>query len=247
MSTVSYTLYENDASKYVGGHKWQIGVPARLVRRALRHRAYTRWIDEAFTEVIVQGAEHFDALDGPAVFVGNHQSHLDTLLVHAALPERIRSSLYFGAAQDRWFVKGRKKLELQPWYQSLALGNFPIVRGGGRAALAHGQWLLSKGQNVFLFPEGTRARHDKLGEFKHGATLLAREASVPIVPLYLSGLKAIRPTGKRGVVPGPATLKVLPSVDASKGHVSQVTQALWESMNDCHQQAHAGLPRTGEQ
>lgn len=246
MSAVSYTLYENDASKYVGGHKWQISTPARLARRLLRHRAYTRWIDEAFTEVRIEGAAHLDALDGSAVFIGNHQSHLDTLLVHAALPERIRSSLYFGAAQDRWFVKGKKKLELQPWYQSLALGNFPIVRGGGRAALAHGQWLLSKGQSVFLFPEGTRARHDRLGEFKHGATLLAREASVPVVPLYLSGLKAIRPTGSRVVEPGPATLKVLPPIDATQGHVSQVTQKLWECMNDTHGKEQAGPIDRGE-
>lgn len=237
MTMLSYTLYEQDTSRYVGPHNWQISPPARLARRLLRTRAYTRWIDEAFTEVEVSGLAQLEALSGPCVFVGNHQSHLDTLLVHAAMPESIRSRLYFGAAQDRWYLKGRKKLELMPWYQSLALGNFPIMRGGGRAALAHARWLLDNGQHVFLFPEGTRARSGKLGEFKPGAALLARDAGVPIVPLYLGGLNAIRPTGSRKVVPGPASLSVLTPVDAQDGTVVAVVDRLRTQMNAAHEQA----------
>ncbi len=235
MSTLSYSLYEKDASKYVDAHTWQISAPARLARRALRHRAYTRWIEEAFTDIQLRGSERLAQLDGPAVFIGNHQSHLDTLLVHAALPEHIRSSLYFGAAQDRWYLRGQKKLELKPWYQSLALGNFPIKRGGGREALEHASWLLSKGQHVFLFPEGTRARGDLLGEFKVGPALLASEASVPVVPLYLSGLRAIRPKGSREVIPGPVACDVLEPLVIERGMtLSHATEELRRRMNERH-------------
>lgn len=209
MSELSYTLYETDANKYVEAHTWQISGPARLARRLLRQQAYTRWTDEAFTDVAVHGQEHLANLTGPAVFIANHQSHLDTLLVHAALPEAIRSRLYFGAAQDRWYLSGQKKLTLKPWYQSLALGNFPIRRGGGSQALDHAKWLLAKGQSVFLFPEGTRAKGGELGKFKVGPALLAAQANVPIVPMYLSGLQAIRPKGSRKVIPGPVACDVL--------------------------------------
>ena len=113
------TLYEADESKYAGPHRWQIQPWAGLVRRIMERRAYTRWVEQACSEVTVTGIEHLDAIDRPCVFIANHSSHLDTLLVHHALPRRVRRRLFFGAAQDRWFVKGKKKTVLKPWTCSL--------------------------------------------------------------------------------------------------------------------------------
>jgi 1-acyl-sn-glycerol-3-phosphate acyltransferase len=229
------TCYETDTSKYVGPQRWQIQRWARVVRWLWRRRAYTRWLDQACSRIDIIGAEHLDGIAGPCVFVANHQSHIDTLLAHAALPESIRSRIYFGAAQDRWFVKGKKKLTLQPWYQSLALGNFPILRGGGADALSYAHWLLQRGQHVFLFPEGTRATSDELGAFKHGATLLAIRNGVPIVPMYLAGLRNIRPKGSREVVRGPACVEFLaPLRFASDADVSASTALLREVLQGAH-------------
>ena len=231
------TLYEEDESKYVGPHKWQIHGWARLARRALRWYAYDRHADAAFTEVKVVGAEHLRELTGPLVIVGNHTSHLDTLLTQRALPEAVKSRLYYGAAQDRWFVKGKKKLVLKPWYQSLALGTFPILRGGGKRALSYAKWLLQRGQNVFLFPEGTRATSDGLGEFKHGATILALQTGATIVPVYLEGLRALRPKGQREVMRGAATLHVLPPMYfAANTDVKTATDAVRAAMCAVHAQ-----------
>ena len=118
----------------------------------MRPSAYTQWLQQAFTEVEVIGAQHLESVQGPCILVGNHASHLDTLMVDAALPQALRERTFFGAAQDRWFVKGKAKRELQPWYQSFVLGNFPIMRGGGKNALAYAHWLLKKQRCVFLFP-----------------------------------------------------------------------------------------------
>jgi len=141
-------LYEEDASKYAGPHRWQIHGWAKLVRRAWRYRAYTRWFEQACEHVEVHGLENLADIDGPCVFIANHSSHLDTIVTQHVLPEEVRSKLFYGAAQDRWFVKGKKKLELKPWYQSLALGTFPIMRGGGANALEHARWLIQK-KNAF--------------------------------------------------------------------------------------------------
>jgi 1-acyl-sn-glycerol-3-phosphate acyltransferase len=46
----------------------------------------------------------------------------------------------------------------------------------------------------FCFRKG-RATSDELGAFKHGATILALENGVPVVPMYLAGLREIRPKG----------------------------------------------------
>ena len=241
------TLYETDQSKYVGPHRWQISLWARLVRRAMHKRAYTRWVEQACDDINISGIENLAGLSGPAVFIANHQSHLDTLVVNTALPETIRSKLYFGAAQDRWFVRGRKKLVLQPWYQSLVLGNFPILRGGGKRALSYAGWLLNKRQHVFLFPEGTRATAGEIGEFKHGATLLAREHGVPVVPIYLGGLANMQPKGQREVVSGVASIEFLKPVTFSKGsNLEAATALLRERVNRAHQAHNPIKPETGK-
>lgn len=229
------TLYESDESRYVGPHRWQVRWWAKGVRRLLERRAYSRWLDAAVAEIQVQGAEHLQQIDGPCVFIANHTSHLDTLLVHGVMPRAIRRKLFFGAAQDRWFVKGKKKLELQPWYQSLVLGNFPILRGGGARALSYAHWLLENGQHVFLFPEGTRATGVELGEFKKGAALLALQNDVPVVPLYLSGLQAIRPKGSREVRRGNAGVDVLAPIRFSAGSDPvAATELLQARLNAVH-------------
>jgi 1-acyl-sn-glycerol-3-phosphate acyltransferase len=229
------TLYEADESKYVGPHRWQVRWWAKGIRRLMERRAYTRWLDAAVAEIELQGAEHLEAIDGPCIFIANHTSHLDTLLVHGVMPSAVRRNLFFGAAQDRWFVKGKKKLELKPWYQSMVLGNFPILRGGGARALSYAHWLLENGQHVFLFPEGTRATGDELGEFKKGAALLALQNNVPVVPLYLSGLQAIRPKGSREVRRGNAGVDVLAPVHFSPGSdPAAATELLQSRLNAVH-------------
>jgi len=230
------SLYEADERKYVGPHRWQIQPWAKLARRYWHQRAYQRWVDQACSQIRLEGVSHLGAVTGPCVFVANHSSHLDTLVVRTALPPAIREDLYFGAAQDRWFVKGKKKLELQPWYQSLALGNFPILRGGGSQALDYAHWLLSQGKHVFLFPEGTRAQGDELGEFKHGAAMLAQANNAPIVPLYLSGLQSIRPKGSRAVSKGIAGLHILEPIQPNNElPVVELTKQARDALNQIHQ------------
>ena len=230
-------LYETDASKYAGPHRWQTSVPARIARSLWRRRAYTRWFEQAITDIEIVGAHHLRtaAKQRGAVFVANHQSHLDTIIINEALPSAVRERIYYGAAQDRWFVKGKKKLTLKPWYQSLALGNFPIMRGGGSAALAYANELLTRKQFVMLFPEGTRATGESLGSFRHGATILALENDVPVCPIYLGGLRAIRAKKQRDVKPGPVYIEFLQPIHFSKGsNVAAATSLIEKRMLAVH-------------
>ncbi len=229
------TLYEADESKYVGPHRWQIQGWARLARRIMRHRAYTKWVQQACSEIQIDGLEHLKNIDSPAIFIANHQSHLDTLVVHSAMPEHVRCKLYFGAAQDRWFVRGKKKLTLKPWYQSLVLGNFPILRGGGTRALSYAKWLVDRDQHIFLFPEGTRAQAGELGEFKLGAAIIAQSRKIPIVPIHLSGLEKIRPKGQQKAIRGVAKVNILApvSIDANEDIV-EATARIRSQLAELH-------------
>ena len=220
---------------YAGPHEWQTQGWARLVRRAMRQRAYTRWVDRYCQSLTVSGREHLSHLDGPCIFIANHQSHMDSLVLLTALPDEVKNNFYFGAAADRWFVKGSTKLILQPWYESLVLGNFPFRRGGGSRALDYAKTLLEKGCNIGIFPEGTRATSGRLGQFRKGVALLALELDVPVVPVYLSGLREMRPKGQLEVTPGHASVEILEPLRFAAGtSVAQATEEMWQRMNERH-------------
>ena len=228
--------------RYAGPHRWQIGSAAQAVRRTMRWYAYTRWVDRYCDPLTVRGVENLHGLDGPAIFVANHQSHMDTLVLFEAMPEEVKRNLYFGAAADRWFVKGKKKLVLQPWYQSMVLGNFPIVRGGGAKALAYAGWLLKQGCNVCIFPEGTRTTKDELGRFRPGVAILALELGVPIVPIYLSGLREMRPKGALHAKAGPAGVDVFAPVRFADGtSVDDATATLRAILARRHSEERAAI------
>jgi len=219
-----------------GPHHWQIQSWAKLARLSMRWYAYSRWVWRYCKPLTVTGAEHFDAVKGPCIIVGNHTSHMDSLVLFEALPQRVKWNVYFGAAADRWFIKGRKELTLQPWYQSLVMGLFPIQRGGGSATLDYAKWLLEKGCNLVIFPEGTRSTTRKLAKFRHGVSLLALEKNVPVVPIYLTGLKEMRPKGSRELRPGPAGAEILAPIHFPNGcSVPDATHKIYDAMSAVHE------------
>ena len=109
----------------VGPYRWQVRWWAQAARRLLRYGTITKPVREACTPFTVEGQEQLKDLNGPAIFIGNHSSHLDALVLHASLPERYRRRLSFGGAADRWFLKGIKGYKKQGWYASLSLNTFP--------------------------------------------------------------------------------------------------------------------------
>ena len=56
--------------------------------------------------------------------------------------------------------------------------------------------ILSAGESVLIFPEGTRSRTGQIQKFKPGVGLIALELCVPIVPAYIGGTYEALPTGK---------------------------------------------------
>ena len=219
-----------------GPHRWQIKWWARAVRFVMYPYAYQRWAWRYFTEHRVYGKGKFKSVRGPCIVISNHQSHFDQYCLLKAVPLRIRTNLFFGAAADRWFLKGRKEITLRPWYASLVTGAYPIQRGGGSRTLEYSKWLLDQGANLMLFPEGTRARGRHLSHFKHGVSILALEKQVPVVPVYLEGLKLIRPPGTKEITPGPVAAHALDPIRFDPGtSVPAATDRLYATMRDFHE------------
>lgn len=239
LPAIDYDLFSrliSTESGTVGPHPWQIRWWAKLGRLGFRWHAYGRWVHRYCKPFTVTGRDKLRGLKGPCIVVANHTSHMDALVLHAALPQRIRWNIYSGAAADRWFVKGRKELVMQPWYQSLAMGTFPIQRGGGSKALDYPRWLLDQGCNLIIFPEGTRSTSRSMAKFRHGVSILALEKNVPVVPVFLTGLAAMRPKGSRELTPGPAGAHVLEPIRFAPGtSVPDATRQIYDAMNAVHQ------------
>ncbi len=239
LPAIDLPLFERlirQSAQTAGPHSWQTSWWARAVRFAMYPYAYQRWAWEFFTEHAVHGKNKWDSVRAPCIIIANHQSHFDQYCLLKAVPPRIRTNLFFGAAADRWFLKGRKEIILQPWYQSLVMGLYPIQRGGGSRTLEYPKWLLDQGANLMLFPEGTRARGRHLSRFKHGVSILALEKNVPVVPVYLEGVKRIRPPGTKEAIPGPVAAHVLDPIRFESGtSVPEATERLYTAMKDFHE------------
>lgn len=117
----------------------------------------------------------------PAVFIGNHQTELDVLMLGCMFPKycsvTAKSSL--------------RKTPFLGWFMSLS-GSIFIDRASktdARAAMAGAaNQIQKKQQSVYMFPEGTRSysKEPELLPFKKGAFHLAVQAQVPIVPVVVA-------------------------------------------------------------
>ena len=56
---------------------------------------------------------------------------------------------------------------------------------------------LNEGKSMTIFPEGTRSKDGKLGEFKSGAFKIAQKTGVPIIPVYIKGSRSAFEDTKR--------------------------------------------------
>ncbi|HKE97947.1 MAG TPA: lysophospholipid acyltransferase family protein [Actinomycetes bacterium] len=180
-----------------GDVAWARSLPVRLVRSAVQRGLLIPTLS-FISPVNVVGRRNLRLITGPAVFVANHQSHLDAPVCLRAVGSRIRRRMVIAAAADyfyRWVVTGAAA--------SIALGTVPFHRSGGqsRASLELLKDLVGQGWHVLIFPSGTRGASSVSG-FKKGFAYIAIDCQVPVVPLYLHGLEHVMPKGARIPLPG---------------------------------------------
>lgn len=125
------------------------------------------------------------------IYFANHASHLDTMVLWAALPPGLRRRTRPVAAADYW---GRDRL-----HRHLALEVLDAVlidRGAGADALIPLAEALREGDSLIVFPEGTRNPAPLPGPFKAGLYFLAKDfPQVELIPVYLDNLHRALPKG----------------------------------------------------
>jgi len=133
---------------------------------------------------------------GPFILAANHTSFLDPPLIGYICPRALH---YFARATlfRNKFFGGLIRL----------LGAFPAEKQLGVSAVRQGLKILSLGQGLLIFPEGTRSRDGKLSSPLPGVGFLALKSGASVVPIYIKGAYQAYPPGARFIKP--AKIKVI--------------------------------------
>ncbi|KAI9822992.1 MAG: 1-acylglycerol-3-phosphate O-acyltransferase [Thelocarpon impressellum] len=216
------------------------GVVVSVLLRLVGLGGLSQWATARFFQLLmrfstgvvfeVEGGEHLK--NRPAVFVANHQSELDVLMLGAVFPPYCS-------------VTAKKSLKYVPflgWF--MALSNTVFIDRGNRhdamaaferAAAEMRRHKASINASVFIFPEGTRsysAQPDLL-PFKKGAFHLAVQAKVPIVPVVVANYSNVLHLQSKRFEAGRIAVRVLPPMPTAHmtpADVEDVTRDTRERM-----------------
>ena len=125
----------------------------------------------------VVGLEDFP--EEGALLCANHASGWDPIIIALNLPRDSRLTVM---AKDSLF-----RIPLLGFLLK-KLGIFPVKRGGNDlTAMKTAMKVLSGGNRLLVFPEGTRVEEQGEVEAKGGVTMMAVRTGVPMVPVYCGG------------------------------------------------------------
>jgi len=141
----------------------------------------------------------------PCVYMANHVSMIDPFALAPALP---LSTLFVSK-------KSLFRIPFIGW--AMSAGGFISVDRSDRSraieSLESAAERIRSGRALILFVEGTRSRDGKLGPFKKGPFHLALRAGVPVVPVAISGSRALCPPGSFVLRSGDVRVRFAPPID----------------------------------
>lgn len=187
---------------------------------------WAMWITTGVGFVVVEGHEHLRVR--PAVFITNHQTELDVLLLGTVFPP------YCSVTAKN----SLKRVPVLGWFMALSKTVF-IDRTNRQTAVAAfdgaATVMRRDRQSVFIFPEGTRSYFDEAGllPFKKGAFHLAIKAKVPIVPVIVANYSHVLSARRRVFQAGTIPVKVLapiPTANLLPSDADELTTTTYDLM-----------------
>jgi long-chain acyl-CoA synthetase len=167
----------------------------------------------------IDGRENLRDVRGPVLIVCNHVDDVDVGFILAALPARFRHNLATAAGGEalealRTPPGSRNRLlrifDRLEWALGVALLNvFPLPRQAGfRQSFAYAGESVDRGYSILVFPEGHHTSDGGLRPFRAGVGLLANNLGIPVVPMRIDGLFALKKARKKFAWPGSVRVKI---------------------------------------
>ena len=147
-----------------------------------------------YANIKVEGFENIDKSKKTKIFICNHLSNADGLILDKILREKY----------DPTFVAG-VKLSNDPVtkYGTMMVKNIAIKpNSADKDAITSIVKLVRAGENLVIFPEGTRSRTGSMIEAKKGILLIARLTKADIIPIGMTGTEVLLPINEDGDMAG---------------------------------------------
>ena len=148
------------------------------------------------------------AFDQPAVFIINHSSTLDMLIIIA-----------LGLPNVRYVVKYEMQYNPIFFLVGRATGQVFIRRQQSEKAIRKLTSTYNRVRrnniSILMAPEGSRKHEGRIGPFKKGPFHMAIDLQYPIVPIFVSGVQELNPGGSLIAKQGRVTVYIHPPIDTS--------------------------------
>ncbi len=165
----------------------------------------------AFVARLITGAQgHWKGCPPKAeqrIYFANHQSHLDWVLIWAALPRELRAMTRPIAARDYWTSSPFKQWLTSEVFHAVYVNRTRLKDASGNGTedqdpLEPLVQALGHGDSLVIFPEGTRSHKGEPVPFKSGLYHLAEQfPNVQLIPAWIDNVQRVMPKGE--VVPVP--------------------------------------------
>lgn len=143
--------------------------------------------------------------DVPVLFIGNHQSNFDIALFLSYIK---KPKGYIAKSEMKSWPLVHTWME---FIDCVFMDRSNIRKSA--EAIVQGVNILKSGHSLVIFPEGTRSKGDKLGDFKAGSFKLATKAKVAIVPVTISGSYKLMEQNGNKIKPAEVELYIHPMVE----------------------------------
>jgi 1-acyl-sn-glycerol-3-phosphate acyltransferase len=144
--------------------------------------------------------------DEQRIYIANHSSHLDFIVLWSYLPPSLRRRTRPVAARDYWTRDGIRRYLAAHVFNAVLIDRLAApgtpASQLGRQAVDQMVQALAGQHSLILFPEGTRGAGEDLASFRSGLFHLCRaKPEIEVVPVYLENLNRILPKGHLLPVP----------------------------------------------
>lgn len=174
------------------------------------HETTSKWalshVKLSGAKVKIQGEENIPK-DIPVVFISNHQGNYDIALFMSYIN---KPKGYIAKAEME------KIPVMKTWmkYMNCVFMDRSDIRKSAEA-IVEGIKILKQGYSLVIFPEGTRSKSNKLGEFKAGSFKLATKPRVPIIPVTLNGTYKLMEGNGNIIKPAEVEIFIHPMIETA--------------------------------
>lgn len=147
-----------------------------------------RYIDK-YAHITVENKDRLNNIKKPVIFICNHLSNSDALVLNRVLK-----------SHDVTFVAG-VKLSSNPLtnFGASTVKTTPVhPNSPDKEGIKKIIEIIKSGNNLLIFPEGTRSRTGKMIQGKKGILLISRMCKAPIIPIGMTGTEKLLPINMEG-------------------------------------------------